>query len=166
MVFGKRNIQPVELSRIENGTSQAGFVINGSNTYDLSGGAVSGGGDVNGDGLADVLVGAPFADPSGRTSAGRSYVVLGKRDTQPVELSRIENGTSQAGFVINGSNTYDFSGDSVSGGGDVNGDGLADVLVGAPGADPSGRSSAGRSYVVFGKRNSQPVELSGQGQHN
>jgi len=166
VVFGKRDTQPVELSRIEQGTSQAGFVINGSKARDFSGESVSGGGDVNGDGLADVIVGARYADPSGRTDAGRSYVVLGKRDTQPVELSSIENGTSQAGFVINGSNANDRSGESVSGGGDVNGDGLADVLVGAPRADPSGRSYAGRSYVVLGKRDTQPVELSGQGQHS
>jgi len=166
VVFGKRDTQPVALSSIEHGTSQAGVVINGSKGGDFSGRSVSNAGDVNGDGLADVLVGANGADPSGRSFAGRSYVVFGKRNIQPVELSSIENGTSQAGIVINGSNTSDLSGYSVSGGGDVNGDGLADVIVGALGADPSGGASAGRSYVVFGKRNTQPVELSGKGHHN
>ena len=53
------------------------------------------------------------------------------------------------GFVINGIDLNDQSGRSVSGAGDVNGDGLADVIVGASGADPGGNSGAGESYVVF-----------------
>jgi hypothetical protein len=46
----------------------------------------------------------------------------------------------------------DYSGYSVSNAGDVNGDGLDDLIVGARQADPSGKSHAGRSYVVFGKK--------------
>ncbi|AGY57044.1 integrin alpha [Gloeobacter kilaueensis] len=161
VIFGKSALQPVELADIDNGTSQAGFVIDGSQPFDRAGSAVGGAGDVNGDGLADVIVGAPGADPASQSSAGRSYVVFGKTNSQPVQLSGIDTGSNRAGFVIDGSQANDNSGTSVSGAGDVNGDGLADVIVGAPGADPAGQSSAGRSYVVFGKRNSKPVELSG-----
>jgi hypothetical protein len=50
---------------------------------------------------------------------------------------------------ING--TDDYSGSSVSSAGDINGDGLDDLIVGAYFADPSHKSSAGKSYVVFGK---------------
>nr|WP_256997570.1 integrin alpha [Gloeobacter morelensis] len=121
--------------------------------------SVSGARDVNGDGLDDVIVGSRYAYLDGRNRAGRSYVVFGKRNTQPVEVADFESGSSRDGFVINGSKEGDFSGESVSGAGDVNGDGLDDVLVGAPDADPAGRYDAGRSYVVFGKRNTQPVEL-------
>ncbi|WP_245595858.1 integrin alpha [Gloeobacter kilaueensis] len=160
VVFGKHSHLPVALSVIESGSSPDGFVINGSNEGDASGLSVSGAGDVNGDGLADVIVGAFTAAPNAKVNAGRSYVVFGKRKRQPVELSAIESGSSPDGFVINGSNGQDLSGQSVSGAGDINGDGLADVIVGAPGAYGNGlQGAAGRSYVVFGKRSIQPVEL-------
>jgi hypothetical protein len=64
------------------------------------------------------------------------------------ELSSLD-GTN--GFTINGIDGGDSSGFSVSGAGDVNGDGFADVIIGAPGAVPGGRYFAGESYVVFGK---------------
>ncbi len=123
-----------------------GFAING---IDPSDGAarVSGAGDVNGDGLADVIVGAPEGDPGGNGKAGESYVVFGKADGTAVELADVAAGGG--GFVMNGIDLYDRSGWSVSGAGDVNGDGLADVIVGAFGADPGGNDSAGESYVVF-----------------
>ncbi|MBW4698059.1 MAG: integrin alpha [Aphanocapsa lilacina HA4352-LM1] len=159
VVFGKRGGGPVELATLENGTSRDGFVINGSTGGDSSGYSVGGAGDVNGDGLDDVIVGADFSSPDGRSGAGRSYVVFGKRGGGPVELATLENGTSRDGFVINGSNADDRSGISVSGAGDVNGDGLNDVIVGTLRASPDGRSEAGRSYVVFGKHNTRPMEL-------
>ena len=53
------------------------------------------------------------------------------------------------GFVINGIDADDRSGYSVSGAGDINGDGVADLIIGAFGAGPNG-NSAGESYVLFG----------------
>jgi hypothetical protein len=117
--------------------------------------SVAGAGDVNGDGLADVIVGAPDADPNGQNS-GRAYVVFGKADTFGVSLTDVAGGVG--GFVLNGDAAFDHSGSSVSGAGDVNGDGLADVIVSAPDADPNGTSS-GRAYVVFGKADTDPVSL-------
>ena len=60
-------------------------------------------------------------------------------------------GDGSAGFVLEGIDDYDASGISVSAAGDVNGDGLDEFLIGARSADPGGQSSAGESYVVFGR---------------
>ena len=69
--------------------------------------------------------------------------------TQPstTELSNLES-ESGGGFVINGVDVNDNSGFSVSDAGDINGDGLDDVIIGAYNADPNGISS-GSSYVVL-----------------
>jgi hypothetical protein len=64
--------------------------------------------------------------------------------------SAIASGTG--GFVINGENKYDDNGTSVSTAGDVNGDGLDDLIVGDKYADPNDKESAGKSYVIFGKK--------------
>ena len=135
-----------------------GFVINGIDRLDRAGYRVSNAGDVNGDGLDDLIIGAYNADPNGNSIAGESYVVFGKTDGTAVELSDVTAGTG--GFVINGIDASDFSGYSVSNAGDVNGDGLDDVIVGAYGADPNGKIYAGESYVVFGKTDTDAVELS------
>ncbi|OJA03318.1 integrin alpha, partial [Bathymodiolus thermophilus thioautotrophic gill symbiont] len=158
VVFGKINESAVNLSVIASGTG--GFVINGENVDDWSGLSVSSAGDVNGDGLDDLIVGAYFADPDNKDKAGKSYVVFGKKDKTAVNLSAIAASSGMGGFVINGENVDDRSGVSVSSAGDVNGDGLDDLIVGAYLADPSGTNNAGKSYVVFGKKDKATVDLS------
>ncbi|SHN93962.1 integrin alpha, partial [bacterium endosymbiont of Bathymodiolus sp. 5 South] len=161
VVFGKQdNTNAIELSAIAAGTG--GFIINGESAYDESGISVSNAGDVNGDGLDDLIVGAYANDQSNKSLAGRSYVIFGKQDnTNAIELSAIAAGTSTDGFVINGESASDYSGWSVSSAGDVNGDGLDDLIVGAYRSDLSGNSNAGKSYVVFGKQgNTNAIELS------
>jgi hypothetical protein len=156
VVFGKTTAAGVDLSTIAGGSG--GFVINGRCWGDQSGYSVSTAGDVNGDGLADLIIGAPNSDPISGSDAGRSYVVFGKATATPVNLSAVAAGSG--GFVINGQTEQDQSGWSVSTGGDVNGDGMADLIIGAPKSDPSARSNAGRSYVVFGKASTTEVDLS------
>jgi VCBS repeat-containing protein len=126
-----------------------GFVINGIAADDRSGISVASAGDVNGDGIDDLIIGAPFADPNGTDVAGESYVVFGSAAgfDASLDLSTLD-GTN--GFVINGIDEYDFSGVSVSSAGDVNGDGIDDLIIGATGGDPNGNNLAGESYVVFG----------------
>ena len=67
----------------------------------------------------------------------------------PAEINLANlNGTN--GFVLNGIDSENYSGISVSDAGDVNGDGIDDIIIGANYADPNGNSYAGESYVVFG----------------
>ncbi len=127
-----------------------GFAINGINAGDFLGGSVTSAGDINGDGFDDLIIGAPSTDPNGQSSAGSSYVVFGQVEgfDATMDLSTLDGSN---GFVINGINAGDFLGGSVSSAGDVNGDGIDDLIIGAPGTDPNGQSSAGSSYVVFGQ---------------
>ena len=144
VVFGQRGEVPDLDLRMLDGR---GFRILGSAAGDASGSAVSGAGDLNGDGLADVIVGSYFADVNGLGDAGATYVVFGS-DGQPadVDLRSLDN----RGFQILGAASGDYAGSSISSAGDVNGDGLADIAIGAPAADPNGLNFAGTTYVVFG----------------
>jgi len=155
VVFGKASASAVDLGNLGSG----GFRIDGFYWSGHSGFSISGAGDVNGDGLADLIVGAHGADPNDKTDSGESYVVFGKANVNTVDLGNLGGG----GFPIDGIDVSDFSGFSVSGAGDVNGDGLADLIVGAFGGDPNGDRDAGESYVVFGKTDTSAVDLGNLG---
>src|SRR4051794_3607880 len=134
----------IDLSAL-NGTT--GFKLSGVAAYDYSGFSAASAGDVNGDGFADLIIGAPGVQSSGLS--GTSYVVFGQASgfAANIDLSSLDGTT---GFKLRGAAAGDHSGFSVASAGDVNGDGFADLIVGAGSADPNG-SASGASYVVFGK---------------
>jgi hypothetical protein len=109
------------------------------------GGSVAGAGDVNGDGYADVIVGAN-SYTAGETGEGAAFVFLGSAtgiaDGNPatVGVAQLESDQSSAQL-----------GQSVAGAGDVNGDGYADVIVGANSYN-AGLAGEGAAFVFPGQR--------------
>lgn len=148
IIFGSQSVFPTVfyVSNIDQNTGVVIRGLNGSNT----GNSVSYAGDINGDGISDVIVGAYKARGEfSRRWAGRSYVIYGRKtiNSLPIDLLNL---TKESGFDMWGTRIDDFSGQSVSNAGDINGDGIDDVVVGAPGADPNNNLGAGKTYVVFG----------------
>jgi hypothetical protein len=129
-----------------------GVAIRGVAPGDLTGDDVSGAGDVNGDGYADLIVNAYQADRFGRIDCGAAWIVHGAAGGLPhvggvFDLDTI-NGAN--GTQIVGAAPGDFTGDKLSGLGDANGDGYADVIVGVYRADAPGAMDRGRAVVLFG----------------
>ena len=155
VAFGKNSTAAVDLN-----VAASGFRIDGQVASDGLGRSVALGGDMNGDGLSEVVAGSSFADnPSGAdTSSGSAYVVFGKASNAVVDLA-----TSGWGFRIDGVEPGDQAARSLGGGGDVNGDGLPEVVVGALFTDNNGRSNSGSAYVVFGKASTTTVDLGALG---
>ena len=122
-----RALPPTSISRALDGSD--GFKLSGVAAGDYSGFSVASAGDVNGDGFADLIIGALGADPHGDYS-GASYVVFGKASgfAANIDLSTLDGSN---GFKLSGAAADDQSGISVASAGDVNGDGFADLIVGA-----------------------------------
>lgn len=124
--------------------ADASFV--GGAQRDFAGWSVAGAGDVNGDGLGDFLIGAVNADGE-EGLAGRTHLILGRRAA--------DWGTgyslAAADAVFLGEGYDDGAGTGVAGIGDVNGDGLSDIAIGAD-CNDDGDWNGGQVYFVFGRR--------------
>jgi hypothetical protein len=110
--------------------------FDGTAAGDNFGYSVAVAGDVDGDGLPDLISGALWADPGGRSMAGTASVYSGL--------------TGAVLHTFEGQFMRDYLGKSVAGAGDVNGDGIADLIVGAYGADPVGFNMAGSAFIYSG----------------
>jgi hypothetical protein len=151
----------------------AGYRVDGAVAGDELGGdkyeprGVGGAGDLNGDGVPDQVLGAPYADPSGRSNAGTAYVIYGRTTATTVDTASLSGAATSAGYRIDGAAAGNKLGDAVGRdmatgtgmGTDVDRDGRPDVLLGAPSGDPGGRAAAGIVYVVRGVATPATVDL-------
>jgi hypothetical protein len=131
-----------------------GFALNGVAAGDHSGSSVSTVGDLNGDGMDDIVIGAPNASSNGADS-GAIYVLFGGENANQGFSSFFLSGLNgENGFKMNGAAAGDKLGSSVGFAGDINDDGIDDLVIGAPGATPGGTDlGSGACYVLFGNAN-------------
>ena len=122
--------------------ASADATITGSFPNESFGAAIASAGDINGDGVNDLIVGAPRFPLNG-ADTGRAYVFFG-----PITGSVV---ATQADAIIFGEAINDDFGVSVAGGKDINGDGVPDVVVGAD--QLFARAGAGKAYVFYGPLN-------------
>ncbi|HEY3615116.1 MAG TPA: hypothetical protein VGK92_15505 [Gaiellales bacterium] len=127
-------------------------------------------GDVTGDGVPDIAIGAPQADPGGRTDAGSVWIISGNLPqidagcaNHMLDAScpwiKLNELTAAQGYRIDGAAPGDGLGSSLAGVGDQNGDGIPDIAIGASAASPGGRASAGEVVVVAGQHGSVTRDL-------
>jgi hypothetical protein len=135
------------------GSASADVVLYGADQGDSFGYSV-GAGDVNGDGIRDILIGAFGADGPGNKrsdASGEAYAVFGRAFSAGMVIDA--NVPDALQVLVYGEETGDNLGYMVSGG-DVNGDGVDDMLIGAMSADGpnNGRPDAGEAYIVYGQK--------------
>lgn len=146
VIFGKPDVTawpegPADLD------GSNGFQIHGEMADDYFGRSLSPAGDFNGDGIDDLVVGAPGMDVNGSASGG-VYIIYGRNDGfDPVlQASAIDDGD---GVLILGEEAFSLTGNTTDGGLDINADGFDDIVIGST-ASANGMASAGKVYVVFG----------------
>lgn len=137
VIFGKSNF-PKELDpALLDGTN--GFKIKTS-SFPQTSPSVSFAGDINGDGLNDILLGDTSALAFPGTNLPKAYIVFGNSSFTSVTDALTLNGSN--GFIFEGD--IDFTGSEISGGGDINNDDFDDIIIG----------SINTNYIIYGKSTS------------
>ena len=133
-----------------------GYFISSPWPGDQLGASLADGGDVNGDGTDALLIGDPMASPDGMWQAGSVYVIWGRQGTDNSNISVDSVGPGGVGYRIDGPSAGSHYGFSVANAGDIDGDGIDDVLAGAPNWDYGG----GEAVLTYGQDSANAVNLS------
>ncbi|MEM9387033.1 MAG: hypothetical protein AAGA68_18365 [Pseudomonadota bacterium] len=151
VVFGSAVVGGNGLRRVSEIDGSNGVRVIGAAAGDQSGVQVSSPGDWNGDGTADLLIGAPGASLLGRDTAGAVYLLFGKSDFGSNGEIALGHWDPSDGVVFVGADPGDSAGFATAGGGDFNGDGADDLLIGAYNASLEGEPRAGAAYILWGQ---------------
>jgi len=147
LIYGASNLANINLASL----GSSGIIITGAGANYYTGWSVSSAGEVNGDGKADMLIGA-FGYSS---YTGIVYLIYGGSNLANINLASL----GSSGITITGAGTNYYTGYSVSSAGDVNGDGKADMLIGAFGYS----SFTGIVYLIYGGSNLANINLASLG---
>ena len=132
---------------LRNLSADDGFVIQGEMAYDLASRSIAGAGDVNGDGIEDLFIGA-FKNDEGGHDAGAAYIIYGRTDGFGSVIDLYDLDLS-VGVKLVGEEAEDYASFWVASAGDVNGDGRNDLIMGAP--QNGGVTHGGAAYVIYGR---------------
>mgnify|MGYP003465982497 CR=1 FL=1 len=154
VLFGQKNGFDARINLFNlNGSN--GFIVDGKDANDSLGSALSNAGDINGDGIDDLVIGgsnagnvlnSPFADGDS-DQRGEIYVVFGSKNGFNSRFSVADR------FTLTGIGIEDNLGTAISSAGDLNGDGIDDLVIGAANASVDGSyTQEGQVYVLFGRQ--------------
>jgi len=148
VIYGKKGSLR-QFSSMNDFQPSDGFMIKGNTNEQKIGFSVNPAGDINGDGVDDLIIGGPFWKRDSYSSeVGLTYVLFGRRNGDFPSVVDPDRLSATEGFKIFGEGSMNRAGFSVSGAGDVNADGISDIIVGAFGAN----GEAGRAYIIYGSK--------------
>lgn len=155
LLWGQREAVPAGSSLLLDAPHPSRYaIIEGYRPFSLTGHQVDGAGDFDGDGCADLLIGSSFSPdrPENVTARGEAYVLWGNRFglLGPGGLVGLGNLTADQGFSLIDQQIAGAAGRGSGSLGDVNGDGVSDIGVGAYFSTAGSRTQSGRTYVLFG----------------
>lgn len=158
VIFGNASPRSLQLSSV---SYDGGIIIRGGAPGARMGASLAAG-DVNGDGFSDLLVGSPLASFADRVQAGQVSVLYGSTSWQKdVSLDSL---TTVEGHHWGGADFAERAGTAIFVSHSLDGDGISEVLIGAPGASRDGRNWGGVLYVVRGGQSESQALYSDLGQ--
>jgi hypothetical protein len=162
LVYGEAVADPadLDLNNITTSAAARGMRMDGSATGEAAGISVAAAGDVNADGFDDIAVGGFAASPN-ELASGSAYVIYGRGVADPadLDLNEITSTAAARGLRADGQTEFEQAGRSVGPAGDVNDDGIDDVIVGAPFASNFGGQGSGSAYVLYGQGTADLADL-------